>query len=329
MTVMLSPRVLYFSPTQLTFFYPRSIKDPQTIKVDGGIPFHSFHHRSYVSRDYMSGKLDPEKPWILQNIAYIALRHWLAIIQEYTRLQLCEPGDKLLAFSATAEVFGGMFIGPQLAEESYKAGLWTQSMPLSLLWGCTGNLIYERPSYRAPSWSWASIDGPIASYFYKNRKEWPLVPPSAIVAKVLECHVQLATPTAPYGQVLGGHIQIEGLLKSVPLSTITDNCCYVSDPAYETSHSKAWTYLDAIEQDMTQPSRISIFGLVGLQETELECHKNEHGTLDLRWLLLREVEGQGVYSRIGVLCINELNSAGLQEVHRWQRSFKMTTITIV
>ncbi|KAK6853658.1 hypothetical protein PG995_010470 [Apiospora arundinis] len=89
-----------------------------------------------------------------------ALRWWEDVVHQYTSRQLTNPSDKLPALSGLAQlrkrVKGGVYL----------AGLWKDSILHDLCWYHTINYnvatsggVGRRPrSYRAPSWSWASVD---------------------------------------------------------------------------------------------------------------------------------------------------------------------------
>jgi hypothetical protein len=78
---------------------------------------------------------------------------WLEMINEYTRCDLSFPEkDILVALAGIAEKFGQYF------DHRYVAGFFLQHLPFDLLWQNKGELSDD---YRAPSWSWASIDGQV------------------------------------------------------------------------------------------------------------------------------------------------------------------------
>ncbi|KAF4448557.1 hypothetical protein F53441_8034 [Fusarium austroafricanum] len=89
-----------------------------------------------------------------------ALLWWETVVHHYTTRQLTNPTDKLPALSGLAqlrkEIRGGIYL----------AGLWQDSLLHDLCWYHTLNYnvatsggVGRRPaSYRAPSWSWASVD---------------------------------------------------------------------------------------------------------------------------------------------------------------------------
>jgi hypothetical protein len=88
------------------------------------------------------------------------LNLWAQTVRTFSECQLTRAEDKLPALSGIAKT-----IQPFLANRDYFAGLWGEDFIPNLLWfvkipdsGYTG--FSRRPqTYRAPSWSWASIEG--------------------------------------------------------------------------------------------------------------------------------------------------------------------------
>jgi hypothetical protein len=80
---------------------------------------------------------------------------WSYIVVDYTSRQLTFAKDRLPALSGLAR-----YISHTRPGDTYLAGLWKSELPSNLLWGVLEGV---RPSiYRAPSWSWAALDGRIA-----------------------------------------------------------------------------------------------------------------------------------------------------------------------
>ena len=82
--------------------------------------------------------------------------------------ELTKGADKLIALSGLAHSYYEREGKPGVSHKDYKAGhrgkygagLWEADMPSALLWRSRSA---QRPSeYRAPSWSWASVDGHIS-----------------------------------------------------------------------------------------------------------------------------------------------------------------------
>ena len=87
---------------------------------------------------------------------------WSRVILNYTRRALTRPfEDKFIALGAIAE------LAAVLLNDDYLAGHFRQSLFPSLLWTVWGEDLVNKTTkrwvgpYRAPSWSWASMDGHI------------------------------------------------------------------------------------------------------------------------------------------------------------------------
>lgn len=79
---------------------------------------------------------------------------WIRFVAHYSLRALTFPADKLLAIAGVSKLFG------MVMQDRSVAGLWRRHLIDGLLWYIRGNTSRSRPLvYRAPSWSWASIDG--------------------------------------------------------------------------------------------------------------------------------------------------------------------------
>ena len=138
------------------------------------------------------------------------------MIEDYSRRELTVTSDKLLAVAGVARVIAGE------TGNRYLAGLWAEHLEGDMFWriqtheekvildendGITprarlGSLIghSSRPAQiRAPSWSWAAIDGPI--------KFLPLNY-SNLLCQLRLCYAT-ATGVDEFGSVSGGYLDIE------------------------------------------------------------------------------------------------------------------------
>ncbi|KAK1749495.1 heterokaryon incompatibility protein-domain-containing protein [Echria macrotheca] len=197
---LLSRRILIFGHRQVHWSCLNSFGSPGgniTALLDRTIP----GTQSLVDGIYPVGSLI-DRPMDSQ---------WATIVEEYTRRTLGRAGDKLLALSALA---GHMVqVSRQRGENPlYRAGLLAdQSKPSTwlpqLLW-YRDTRKSERPQdYRAPSWSWASIDGPVRVPTWNSDR--------ITYAVVEDCEVHLAAPAAPYGSLTGGHILLTAAVRSI------------------------------------------------------------------------------------------------------------------
>lgn len=75
------------------------------------------------------------------------------LLGRFWNRKLTFQADKLLAFSAVEAVL------KHHPEDRYLAGMWSSELPKALFWNVSKSSGNRRPlEYRAPSWSWASID---------------------------------------------------------------------------------------------------------------------------------------------------------------------------
>ena len=89
--------------------------------------------------------------------------YWPRLVEEYTQRKLTLGKDKLPALSGLAKYIATRT--EDSTSEDYIAGMWSESLKTDLLWESSWDdpdHLPKRPSeWRAPTWSWASIDGPI------------------------------------------------------------------------------------------------------------------------------------------------------------------------
>jgi len=139
------------------------------------------------------------------------------MITDYGCKQLTQSSDKLPAVAGLAKRF--LNISPIPGNE-YFAGLWKYSMLRDLLWAHQSVLSFsffgdmvrsQRMSYyRAPSWSWASVDGGI-------RWPFPDESGSSLCASLICAVIRPREPSNPYGEVKqGSYLTISALLWRLP-----------------------------------------------------------------------------------------------------------------
>ena len=97
------------------------------------------------------------------------LHDWHLTVENYMSREMTQPEDKLPAISGLAQRYRAGFIRARASfaegrEPMYAAGLWTCAMDSSLLWVTVSPAVTRPQKYRAPSWSWAAVDGPISHF---------------------------------------------------------------------------------------------------------------------------------------------------------------------
>lgn len=86
-----------------------------------------------------------------------AFGYWASVVEAYTAMNLTKPDDKFVTLSGIVSIFR-RYLG------EYLAGLWRIWLPCELLW-CTSEPASRPDTYRAPSWSWASISSRVVYAF--------------------------------------------------------------------------------------------------------------------------------------------------------------------
>ena len=158
---LLSPRLLLYTDTEVVWQCETTpIRRPETT------------HVAYVRDDPKLGRspfrrlpadvLTPNNPASTVKDSSLDAEHyqiWRSLVENYTRRRLTVASDRLPALSGIAQKFKEAW-----SDELY-AGHWKRQFIPMLSWRRSGmrEQGYYPPllEYRAPSWSWASIDGPI------------------------------------------------------------------------------------------------------------------------------------------------------------------------
>lgn len=141
---------------------------------------------------------------------------WLGILRFYSGRELSHEQDKLVAISAIAKDMKRRL--ENLGEPTdYFAGIWGLWLLHSLLWSVSAYAAQKhRPQhYRAPSWSWASVDSavhPGAVEFWHSSDRW--------VASVAHVEVTHLTDDDT-GRVVSGAVTLRETLLRVLLERST------------------------------------------------------------------------------------------------------------
>ncbi|PMD31521.1 HET-domain-containing protein, partial [Hyaloscypha variabilis F] len=145
---LLSPRVIHFGRKQL-FWECDELCACETFPA--GLPQTTIDLGKARLSSWM--KTLASKPTDENN--HLKLLLWNLIVQQYTGMALTFGSDKLLALSGIAKYLQSILGG------TYLAGLWKEDILFQLSW-CTADVPGLNPrlsEYRAPTWSWASMDG--------------------------------------------------------------------------------------------------------------------------------------------------------------------------
>jgi hypothetical protein len=120
---------------------------------------------------------------------------WDTIVYLYSRCNLTYSSDKLAAISGIARAIQGK------SKDQYLAGLWRHQMEIQLCWFTESGWEPRPKTYRAPSWSWASLDCP-CRYSYSKLLHY-----STLYAHVLDAHV-VPSGLNSFGPVCAGVLKL-------------------------------------------------------------------------------------------------------------------------
>jgi hypothetical protein len=119
---------------------------------------------------------------------------WTFAVDDYNNRRLSESGDKLIAIAGLAEEYHSHF-GKQLG--TYLAGHWFNSLRTNLFWHVPKLACQSRPNvYRAPSWSWAAVDG--AQCYPGSLRD---VSMTRFFFEIIECSVDSVAQEHPFGPI--------------------------------------------------------------------------------------------------------------------------------
>ncbi|KAK8859801.1 heterokaryon incompatibility protein-domain-containing protein [Apiospora arundinis] len=198
---LLSPRVIHFGAHQL--LWECCTKDAAEI-YPNGLPLEIFGPRGRIKTlapNYLLG--------VQNNGGNLAVYEaWARIVQAYTACDLTFPSDKLVAISGIAKMVRSIL------NDEYVAGMWRLHLDREILWVRSpafrpdGPGILDSP-YRAPTWSWAAVDGKVSlGHIY--------IQDASILLRVE--HVELQHVSGdPMGRICGGYLKLSGVLKKLVL----------------------------------------------------------------------------------------------------------------
>ncbi|OAL26691.1 hypothetical protein AYO22_04044 [Fonsecaea multimorphosa] len=278
---LLAPRVLHWCENQIAFECRESgvLIDGVRLKsvdLDAGKRLRVIREASISGKSTDSTKLlnmvneaDPHLHF------YELWKHWVEV---YTKMELTNPRDRLIALSGIARMMASK-MEEKGFQDIYIAGMWQKHLASQLLWfvneGTGKNRQpYEntRPKeYRAPSFSWASVETPRGITF-------PGTEDKELLVQVEVVRLSYRSEDDMFGLLTDGYLVLNGVLRKIEL---TDSMSLPKRPP----PSKVETFARAISWD-----RLLIASLVAcfipfiflLQLCGLQCLA-EHRTLLIAW----------------------------------------------
>jgi hypothetical protein len=182
---MLSPRNIHFTRNELVW----ECKTKSTCECD--LHEHSFDRYHSCGPSLISHKLrstdNKYEDWS---------DAWRTIVQQYSDQRLTYEKDIFPALQGISNVFY------KYTRSHYLAGLWEDGLVVHLLW--RSSMTNSRPQkWRAPSWSWASVVGPITWDSESRHESYNFSPQATCINK----EIQVAGAD-DFGELLSGSITL-------------------------------------------------------------------------------------------------------------------------
>jgi hypothetical protein len=218
--------------------------------------------------------------------------HWHTLCTHYAHRELTFPEDRLPAISGMASKIA------KKVRSEYLAGLWRNNLMHDLFWK-TVAIATKPKKYRAPSWSWASLDGRIT---------WPLWRVFLSCSKCsMYCTVLDAQTTPvgldPYGAVKDGFLKVRGVIEEMKVMWVSGDKSKHPWRLYYKGGEIGNVNLD-IESDASQ-----VHGRENIYQALLvaQCKMCEGSKTLIRGLLLekngRKRENYDEFERVGTFAL--------------------------
>lgn len=293
---MLARRVLHFASDQVYWeCHALDVCDTVPSAKDMG-GFERYHEKKALS---------------VQSASFPAWQLWQDLIASYTRTNVTFAGDKLVALSALAQQFGDVFA---MTPQEYGAGVWNRHLPMALCWEARDPS--SRPAtYRAPTWSWASIQS-AADYSGCDDNVGSEV-------KVENASVTMKNGMNPFGEVTNGRLHLRGrvfknlYLRGDSLGDVSNRSLEFTSTASQTDPSQRQRVATVVTWDVESwaaghfggPEDCQPFFLLSICCGETFQKEYEHAGRDREMepfvgktcLVLRQTSQKGQFTREGII----------------------------
>jgi len=223
---LLSPRSVYFGKKQI-FWACGEFEACEAFPSGANYVPTRPHNEISIDKKGVQQLLNPRVTMAQREAQGIA-ESWARIVKIYSSSHLTISSDKLVALSGIAERVQGHTGG------EYLAGLWNSTQEAflwSLLWFVDSHDKGRPrpPAYRAPSWTWMSVDGIIEMTTpdpaWRQRQaaigaEVTFEPDWQVTLRI--ANTVKMSPYYQYGNVTGGMLVLRGSLKTAHLQKISE-----------------------------------------------------------------------------------------------------------
>jgi hypothetical protein len=264
------------------------------------------------------------KHWPLAQQSAECLVKWRNAVSLNSSADLTYQSDKLIAIAGVAKHIFSLW--PDSTTE-YLAGLWSYDLIISLLWSIREPIdtSLRLENYRAPSWSWAALNGEIC----------PEPDRSYVEQQIAFIQEAITSPiNDPFGAVGGGYIHIKGPLCAAglhrPINTFSAPPVSLESTNEEIATLKLM--FDYSDPGLYESSRTHTIYLLGM-----ESNNPDFAASFIRGLILEPSgDRRGQYVRLGCFSDRALKnvvdrsansaSANLTEMCQLSLAFKKSRL---
>ena len=240
---------------------------------------------------------------------------WRDLLKRFTDCSFTKIEDKLPAFAGIAKLF------QEATGDEYIAGLWRSRFFEGLDWHVTEPRHKMSLEYRAPSWSWASIDGPVEPGLSR--------PVSIYLFDIVDVKVTPRCSDAT-GAIMDGYLKIRTCLWESILINVEPHGSCISLGPHTSTRSKV--QIDCLDTALIEGAIVYCFAFSSFLSSD---YLEE--TPSVSFICLEPLLGLGPlkYRRIGWFRVNGracLASLGMRcdedglMVPNWEHNFSDTII---
>ena len=246
---LLSPRTLHYSEGQMYWECQNIV-----LGEDGSILERMFPQVQTIVESRQKAMQIATNPTDVSSL-YI-LDEWLKLVEVFCTRKLTMDYDKLVAISGLASIVA------EKSRDQYCAGLWKSNFLNGLCWkkkvfvphhhcsdeaheltlpDATSAKITAPSQYRAPSWSWAAMDGEIQ--FENKSLTAQKIERNETIAQLVKVSV---TPLGSYnfGRVKSGFVKLQvsrpRLFRGIEKLTNIPDCCWRTSPRRCSYNQASW-----------------------------------------------------------------------------------------
>lgn len=185
-------------------------------------------------------------------------RRWHDLVTAYSTRSMYDETDKLPAIAGIVQQ-----IQPDGDPQAYLAGLWRSQVADDLMW-CLPQYGTKPTQWRAPSWSWASLNGLV-----RFQDAADMIRGKDVLIENVVYDAELDSGLSPFGELKSASLFVTGRIGVAERGLV----------AWKSPHGNAPTAFEEILCDSGDGSTISYEGMsrlkIDLEEDSLRCREDE------------------------------------------------------